>query len=78
MLLPLLIKDRRYSAMTKARMTFYKPDRRCIETEDLPVKNYNEALRYAQAMRRVHGWDIKNIEMHETKEAKVHKFNREY
>ncbi len=63
--------------MTKARMTFYKRDKRRIEKEELPFENYNAALRYAQAMRRVHGWDIKDITMLEEDEARVHKFNRE-
>lgn len=63
--------------MTKARMTFYKRDKRCIETEELPVKDFNEALRYAQAMKRVHGWDIKDIRMVEEVTTQVHKYNRE-
>ena len=64
--------------MTKGRITFYKPEKRIIEREELPFENYNEALRYAQAMRRVHGWDIKDITMLEEAEPTVHKFNQEY
>ena len=64
--------------MTRGRITFYRPDRRTILKEELPFKNYNEALRYAQAMRRVHGWDIKDIRMREEAGVKVHKYNREY
>ena len=64
--------------MTKGRITFYRPDRRTILKEELPFKNYNEALRYAQAMRRVHGWDIKDIRMVKAVEPTVHKFNQEY
>ena len=64
--------------MTKGRITFYRPDRRTILKEELPFADYNAALRYAQAMRRVHGWEIKNITMLEEAEARVHKFNQEY
>ncbi|KKL85253.1 hypothetical protein LCGC14_1956590 [marine sediment metagenome] len=64
--------------MTKGRITFYRPDRRTILKEELPFENYNAALRYAQAMRRVHGWDIKDIRMLEEAGVKVHKYNREY
>ena len=41
------------------------------------MKDFNEALRYAQAMRRVHGWDIKDIRMVEEVTTQVHKYNRE-
>ena len=64
--------------MTKGRITFYKRKERVVEKEELPFKNFNEALRYAQAMRRVHGWDIKDIRMLEEAGVKVHKYNREY
>ncbi|KKL48941.1 hypothetical protein LCGC14_2320490 [marine sediment metagenome] len=64
--------------MTKGRITFYKPEKRIIEKEELPFDNYDAALRYAQAMRRVHGWDIKDIRMLEEAGVKVHKYNREY
>ena len=49
-----------------------------ILKEELPFADYNAALRYAQAMRRVHGWDIKDIRMVEAVEPTVHKFNQEY
>ena len=64
--------------MTKGRITFYKPEKRIIEKEELPFDNYDAALRYAQAMRRVHGWDIKDIRMLDEAGVKVHKYNREY
>ena len=64
--------------MTRGRITFYRPDRRMILKEELPFADYNAALRYAQAMRRVHGWDIKDIRMLEEAGVKVHKYNREY
>lgn len=61
--------------MITCRIDFYKREKHSIETDKIVVKNYEEALRYAQALRRVHGWDIKNIKLKQEERTKVHTFN---
>lgn len=56
---------------------FYKSDtREKIFTERVVVKDYEEALRYAKAMKRVHGWTIREIKRLKVREAICHDLRR--
>lgn len=56
---------------------FYKPDEReKIKTEKIVVKDYEEALRYAKAMRRVHKWTIREIKEKKIRETVCHTIER--
>ena len=56
---------------------FYKPkERKKLATERIVVKDYEEARRYAKAMRRVHKWTIRDIKEKKVREAICHTIER--
>ena len=59
--------------MTAALIKFYKRENRDIDIDTIVVKDYEEALRYAQAVHRVHGWEIRDIKLRVEEPIKVHK-----
>lgn len=56
---------------------FYKSkEHEKIATEKIVVKDYEEALRYAKAMRRVHKWEIRAIKEKKIRETICHTIER--
>ena len=60
--------------MRDCKVKFYDRKKMELKVDTITVENFEEALRYAKAMKRAHGWLIKDIVMQPESKRKVHTF----